>query len=866
MSDTPSAMSSIPFMFEKNIGQHKNESKFVLRNSKNSIYFLESEIVLSIMKFKEDNKEKSFKYKFDTKENMSQREFEVNLLKMKLENSNKDPEIIGLNEFDCKINYFKGKDKTDWTTGIPVYEKLLYKEVYPGIDLVYYGNEGTLEYDFVVSPNGDFSKIKLNFEGADKVQLDEDGNLIVEINESTIKMLKPKVYQQVNDKKIDLENSFVVDGDNIRFDIPNYDKSKVLVIDPPLLYGSYLGGNNEDAGYKVAVDSKENAYITGWTYSTEEFPLQNPYQGTIKGYCDAFLIKIDTKASGSASLKYATYLGGNNSDYGYSVAVDGRENAYIVGETSSTEQFPSKNAYQVTGNENSNGFLIKLDTRATGDASLKYATYLGGNNYTVGYGVAVDTSENAYIAGYTGSTEQFPLKNAYQASLIGSTDAFLIKIKTRAIGSASLKYGTYLGGNKYTQGYGVAIDEKANAYITGYTSSTEQFPLRNPYQEVLNGYSDAFLIKLDTTISGDEGLRYGTYLGGNNNEEGYSVAVDLNENAYITGQTSSTEQFPLKNAYQETLNSYSNAFLIKIDTKEVRLEVSKANEKSPFKLSSQQFGPSSLKYGTYLGGSYSSLGYSVAVDSGENAYIVGCTAPSDDFPLKYAYQESIDGDYGAFLLKINTKLIKSESLKYGTYLGGNSSTYGGGVAVDEKTNAYITGETFSGQIPQLKSVSGGFPLKNAYQETLKGQSDGFLIKLNTLVCDLKLEKSTCKCNPCTGEKISYTLKITNNGPDESTNIVINDILPSGLKVESFICTTGTIGKLGDKLVWKIPKLEVNQIETAMIVVIIDKTILCQEGKKGEYVLNTVTLTCDNTIINPYNTIDTDIIYINCNCV
>ena len=820
MENKSNIISKTSLMFERNIGQHKNKSKFVLRTSKGTVFFLNSEIVFALMKSKEDKN----KDKFMHKKNIEPKEYEVNFFRMILKNSNENPQIVGADEFDCRINYFKGKDSSKWITNIPIYGKLTYKEVYPGIDLAYYENQRILEYDFIISPNADINNIKMTFEGVDKIEKDADGNVLISVKENIVQMLKPRAYQEIDNTKVEVESSFIMDSDGIRFDIPSYDKSKVLVIDPPILYGTYLGGNDSEYGFGVAVDTNENAYVTGWTWSIEELPLKNEYQDTLKGDIDAFLIKIDTKASGQSSLKYASYLGGNNYDTGYGVAVDTNENAYITGYTYLSEEFPLKNAYQETIKGDVGGFLIKIDTKEIGESSLKYGSYLGGNNFTYGASVVVDVNENAYIAGWTWSTEEFPLKNAYQETIKGYADIFLIKIDTKEIRESSLKYGTYLGGNSYNYGMGVAIDGNENAYITGYTYSAEDFPLKNAYQDTLKGNIGGFLIKIDTKEIGELSLKYGSYLGGNGYNIGYEVAADKNENAYISGYTNSTEEFPLKNAYQEIKNEYYDAFLIKIDTKEV--------------------GESSLKYGSYLGGNNDDYGNGIVVDINENAYITGYTYSSQEFPLKNAYQDTLKGEIDAFLIKIDTKEVGESSLKYGTYLGGNSDDYGSGIAVDINENAYITGVTYSIQ---------GFPLKNAYQDNLKGYGDAFLIKINTKSSDLALKKFVYKCEECVENNIPYVIEVTNAGPDEATNIIVTDIIQNGLVIKFLDSDIGTIENVGNTVTWVIEKLEVGQKGVAVIDVTITNVLFY---KRNETVINTATLTTDVNLINPENSTDT----------
>ena len=343
--------------------------------------------------------------------------------------------------------------------------------------------------------------------------------------------------------------------------------------DASLVYSTYLGGSGVDEGNGIAVDGSGNAYVTGYTDSTD-FPttLATRYQAD-QATRDVFVTKLDTTASGDASLVYSTYLGGNSTDMGYGIAVGGSGNAYVTGYTDSTD-FPTTPATRYQADQTTRDvFVTRIDTTKSGDASLVYSTYLGGDSTDMGYGIAVDGSGNAYVTGQTFST-LFPTLNQYQADPGDVTyDGFVTKINTTKSGSASLVYSTYLGGSSDDYGKGIALDNSGNAYVIGYTLSTN-FPTLNQYQTDQANW-DVFVTKIDTTKIGNASLVYSTYLGGNSDDRGFGIAVDNSGNAYVIGFTYSTN-FPTLNQYQ-TDQVDKDAFITKISAS-ADIEITKTTD------------------------------------------------------------------------------------------------------------------------------------------------------------------------------------------------------------------------------------------------------------------------------------------------
>jgi hypothetical protein len=586
---------------------------------------------------------------------------------------------------------------------VPSYAQVKYEGVYPGVDLVYYGNQRQIEYDFVVAPGADPNQIKLSFAGADGMRLDAaSGDLVVKVGNDEVRFRKPAVYQPVVTavssprsnpvaaatgldarhsfprSGITRHSSFVLASNNeVAFRVAGYDPERALVIDPVLSYSTYLGGSGADYGYGIAVDSAGNAYVTGQTTSTD-FPTANPIQGTCDNCAyetggDAFVAKLNPTGS---ALVYSTYLGGSRHDTGQSIAVDAAGNAYVTGWTMSSD-FPTFNPLQLS-NEGGNGDAFVAKLNAYGSA-LMYSTYLGGSGYDAGSGIAVDGAGNAYVTGYTESSD-FPTANPLQYCDncgSGNGDAFVAKLN--AAGSA-LMYSTYLGGSERDEADGIAVDAAGSAYVTGTTDSTE-FPTANPLQAncdyCRSTSRDAFVAKLNAAGSA---LMYSTYLGGSGDDSGDAIAVDAAGNAYVTGTTDSTD-FPTAKALQPilggVLGGVYDAFVAKLNPAGI-----------------------ALVYSTYLGGSSDDFGKAIAVDAAGNAYVTGATE-STDFPTAKPLQGTCDncvhnvsGD--AFVAKLNPA---GSALVYSTYLGGSGFDEGLGIAVDEASNAYGTGYTESPDFP-----------------------------------------------------------------------------------------------------------------------------------------------------------------------
>src|SRR5712692_6105834 len=520
----------LPISFEPNLGQADKQVKFLSRSRDYGLFLTSTEAVL-----------------------VTTGPQGTSVLKTKLLGSDSKAEVAGIDPLPGKVNYFRGSDPRKWQADIPTYARVRYREVYRGIDLVYHGRQGQLEYDFIVNPGANPKAITLGFEGVESLDLTAAGDLALRTPGGTIVHHRPLIYQEIAGARREISGGYVIKGaTRVGFQVDRYDSRQALVIDPTLAFSTYLGGSGEDLGRAIALDATGNIYVAGSTTS-HDFPTANALQPVYRGgVCrfdsprtfpcpDVFVAKLNPTGS---ALLYATYLGGSDSDEAFGIAVDAAGNAYVTGTTRSSN-FPTANAFQPryggtrTDLFGGDAFVTKLSP--TG--SVLYSTYLGGTLNDIGYAIAVDSRGNAYVTGAAASRD-FPLVRPLQATHGGALDdVFVAKLDPTG---AALLYSTFLGGNGRDNAFGIAVDSAGNAYITGFTGSTD-FPTANAIQAAHAGGSvDAFVAKLNPAGSG---LVYSTYLGGSNSDEGRAIAVDSAGNAYVTGATTSTN-FPTAIPFQ----------------------------------------------------------------------------------------------------------------------------------------------------------------------------------------------------------------------------------------------------------------------------------------------------------------------------
>ena len=705
------AYGKLPLRFESNVGQTGAEVKFLSHGSGYTLFLTSSEAVLALKK-------------------SGPRPNDGTLLRMGLVGANSRAQATGVEKLPGTVNYFIGNDPKKWRTNVPTYGKVEYRNIYPGIDLLYYGNQQQLEYDLVVAPGADAGAARLGISGAGKIKIDSGGDLVLDTSGGTVYLRKPIAYQQTANGRQSVEARYALGGaGQVAFEIGAYDHAKPLVIDPVLIYSTYLGGSGSENFYSqinagIAVDSAGSAYVSGYTRSTD-FPTVNPIQPS-NVFQNAFVTKLSPDGS---SFVYSTYLGGSGQDLGTGIAVDSSGNAYVTGQTASPNFPVTTGAFQTTRPTtgfNPSTFVTELNS--TGSA-LVYSTYLGGSLSDGGSAIAVNSSGQASVTGYANSTNFPTTLGAPQTTRNGLQNAF---VTTLAAGGGSLVFSTYLGGKLLEQGFGIALDSSGNIYVVGKTVSSN-FPLVNPLQAVYGGAGDAFVAKYNPTTST---LVYSTYLGGSAVEYGFGIAVDSLGSAYVTGLTQSSD-FPTASPYQSALFGVAGS--------NEGVFVSKLNPAG-----------SALVYSTYLGGGYYvtnqyDQGYGIAVDSNGAAYVTGLTG-SGNFPTV----GSLQPNNGPFVTMFNPA---GSALVFSTLLGGTGGGGAGtGIAVDASGNVYATGYT-----------GANFPTTPGAAQTVfaGGGTDAFVVKLTALAASTTVLISSS--NPSVaGQQVTFTATVSPSAANANT--------------------------------------------------------------------------------------------------
>jgi hypothetical protein len=696
-----------PLSFETNQGQAEDQVRFLSHGEGYSILFKDSEADLLLSKkgsHRNSPHSPDLRRAESTDSVKPENSVRSDVLRMLLLNAHSGAMPSAETRLPGTVNYFTGDDPAKWRTGVPTFERVKYAGVYPGVDLVYYGSQQRLEFDFEVAAGADSRAIELRFEGARKLKLDDEGNLTIFVANGSIGFHKPIIYQPVDRNRRRLvEGSFrLVSKNSVRFRLGPYDHARPLVIDPILNYSTYLGEESE--ANAVAVDSAGEAYVAGWAdvgLPTSGGIQPSPITKSGVAQASAFVAKFNSTGTG---LIYCTYLSGSGADVVNGIALDSQGNAYVAGVTSSPDFPTTPGAFQSKNNQPPNNFGFNGEPSGTGfvaeinstGTTLTYSTYLGGSAYSLITAIGIDSSGSAYVTGQTSSSD-FPItQGAFQtinkAVSNGGTTGFISKLNGAG---TSLMYSTYLGGSTAEDFSGISVDATGNAYVTGSTKSTD-FPTTPGAFQSTNKAKVGFTGFVAKMNPAGTGLLYSTYFGGSVGEGSNAISVDSAGDAYLTGFTTSADFPATTGVFQPKFTSNQNAFITKLNAS-----------------------GTGLVYSTFLGGTYAlsgevpeATGTSIAVDGAGNALVSGNT-DFMDFPItpgafELENMSNLDSyDFGSFLTKINPS---ASELLYSTYLSGSGDGSGlscdctRGIALDSSYNVYLAGSSSSTDFPTTQGA------------------------------------------------------------------------------------------------------------------------------------------------------------------
>ncbi len=690
-------LGKLPLVFELNQGQSASQVQFISRGPGYHAFLTNGGMVLSLRNTANA-----------PSGNRAHAASTRSSIQLRLVGAASNPSVVGEDLQPGRVNYFIGNDPAKWHRNVPTYGQVRYKNVYPGIDLVYYGNQQQLEYDFAVSPKADPQKIQFEISGAAATSVADDGSLTLHTATGELHFQAPVVYQEINGQRVLVSGGYsLTDSTHVRFHLSQYDSQKPLVIDPVLVYSTYLGGSADEQPAGIAVDSNGYVYVTGATDSSD-FPM-----GTIgalpTGNEHVYLAKLDPTGS---HLIYADYIGGSSQDYGFALTLDSSKHVYITGSTASSD-FPVVNPYQGTYPGSFNAFLTKISADGS---SILYSTYFGGNGSDMPAGVAVDQSGNMLIAGSTSSTN-LVTANAFQSSVSPNQGSqygeygFLTKFN--ASGS-SLIYSTYFGGSSNvalncggtpcwpqptSTIVALATDASGNAYVTGSTN-TYNFPVTTGAYLTTNSSSMNSSIGYVGKFNSSGSLQYSTYFYGTSGLQTdiTGIAADSSGSAYITGAAFSDGTFPVTTsticdpAAQGWACSY--AFVTKFDN-----------------------AGATLLYSTFLGPNNNAIPRAIALDSNNDAYVLAFTS-SNTFSTVNGIEPYVAGN-DLLLAELDPS---GTSQLFATFLGGSGDDEPapGGLAVDSTGNIYVAGYTSSADLPVTPT---------AFQGGLNGTTDSFIMKI-----------------------------------------------------------------------------------------------------------------------------------------
>jgi hypothetical protein len=630
-------------------------------------------------------------------------------LTISLVHSNPASKIESTDQLPIHVNYLVG-GRDHWRTEVPTWSRVEYRDIYPGIDAVFYGNQNQFEYDLVLKPGADPRSIRFKLGGGTGLHISPEGDLVMESAAGRMEQKKPVIYQETSSGRREVAGRYVLLSRNVAgLRLNDYDRRKKLVIDPSITYMTYLGGTGQDQINAVKMGPNHRLYVIGQTDSNQIIPSGDAYNTTNTGLIDSFLATIDTTPGKGFPVVYLTFLGGSNNDIPLGLDVDAKGVAYITGTTTSTDFPVTGQAFQSTGAGASvDAYVVQLDPSHAGSNGLLFSSYLGGSADDSGNDIAVDSSGLIYIIGTTKSSDFSVTDSAYQPVLWGPQDTFLTKIDPNA---GTILYSTYLGGESDDWGRRILIGKDGLVYFASATLSS-LFPMAgtnfagNPNNNTATGAQDIVIGVMNMNKTGNDSLVYTTYFGGSGNDDVHGMAFDPSGNLLITGYTLNAcdgclGDFPVtSNALQGTYSGNGDAFVAVVNPSKI--------------------GSAFLIYSTYLGGSDGDVGYGVNADSAGNIYVTGYTL-SKNFPVQNAPQPTWGGGTNIFLTKFKPGVAGLNSISFSTYVGASGTYVPTGVSLGTDGTVYVAGFGNLGLPSSANAVQGGYA---------GGVSDGFVMVID----------------------------------------------------------------------------------------------------------------------------------------
>ena len=688
----------LPVLFIENRGQMDSSVEYFIKTPLNNFYLTQEGITFQSFIRTPDPSQRP--QHIPQSNQASKGSIKGENIQIVFQGKNSSTQICGLEKARTRFNFFLGNDSSEWTADVPSFKKVLYRDLYPSIDMIVSAEEGNLKLEYRIRPGGNVSDIQLRYEGISKLELNHHGDLLIGTEIGQFVEDRPLSYQERLGQRTEIKCDFVIESENsIRFETGPYERNTELVIDPVLRYSTFLGGSDEELGWVVAVDDYGQAYVTGETYSLDFPTTVGSFDRTFSGDGDIFVFKIDSSGS---NLLYSTFLGGANDhpdgvEGADGIAVDSAGNVYLTGWTSATDFPTTPGAFDSSFNGGGpefqvDAFVTKIDSSGS---SLIFSTYLGGERDEWGNGLAIDDSSNVYVVGVTYSTN-FPTTTAvFDRSHNGGVgDAFVTKLNPTGTG---LTYSTFIGGSEWEEGGSIAVDSEGKAYISGYTESSD-FPV-TPGALSTNfngGDSDGFVSKL--SVDGSS-LVYSTFLGGSGEDGcdldgGDGILVDPQGNVYVSGETKSSNFPATLGVFDTTFNGRWDGFVTKLNPD-----------------------ASGIVFSTFLGGSHNDRCSGIVAGPGGGVFVIGDTE-SPDFPVT---PDALDGSYNGkqdvFAAQLNSS---GTQLIYSTYIGGQDIDECDGLALDRTGGLYVTGWTKSADFPTTAG---------AFDTSQNGDVDVFVLKI-----------------------------------------------------------------------------------------------------------------------------------------